>query len=176
MFAGTNLVLGQDEAAPRPDCSRIDKTRPPLFITFEHAESKDILLRLQNNSHCYIYIPTNQLGPNGKVVKQPNGGLRVEATDELSDGSRVPVVYSLFNLRGSRNTVLASDGCVIMTRKLLPQRSVTFRVPLDYFRKHVDIGVEVGYPWEYDGGSASSGEFAHYVFFRSDSVPNVLGR
>ena len=177
LFGAATLAQGQEDVSSPLECSRIDKTRPPLFITFEHVESKQVFLRLHNNSRCKVLIPTNQLGPpSGRAVRQPNGGFKIEPTEELRDGSRVPVVYNLFNLRGSKGTVIVSAGCIIMTWQLLPQRSVIFGVPLVDFKKHADVGVQFGYPWEDDGGSAIGGGFGHYVFFHNVSLPHDIIR
>jgi hypothetical protein len=174
------VSLGATTLAQNPnrngDCSQIDTTKPALFITFESADSKVILLRLHNNSSCSVGLPTNQLGPSGKVVMQPNGGLKVEPTDELRDGSQVPVVYSLFNLRGSKGPVRVSDGCVVMTWQLLPKRSVIFPVPLQFFRRLVDVGVDL-YEWEHDGsGPVTHSGFENYIFFLNESLPPGLIR
>lgn len=161
----------QENSSPQSECSRSDKSKPPLFITFERAETREVLLRLHNNSRCPVLIPTNQLNSSVSVVKQPNGNLRIERTEELKDGSRVPVVYNLFNLRGSKDTVIVTEGCVVITRQLLPQQSVVFAISLESFRKNADVGIEFSYLWEEDGGSAIGGEFGHYVFFRNEYLP-----
>ena len=173
LFAALDTIASAQGLETRPsqhDCSRIDKTKPPLFITFERTESGKVFLRLHNNARCSVLIPTNQHTAPAEVMKQPNGGLRVEQTEALRDGSQVQVVYHLFNLRGSKNTVIVSDGDVVRTWQLLPQQSIVFTVPLDHFRKHADVGVEFIYPWEDDGGSAPGGAFMHYVFFRNKAL------
>ena len=156
------------------DCSRIDKSQSPLFITFEGAELKHALLRLHNNSRCAVLIPTNQLQGSLKVVRQADGRAKFETVEELKDGSRVPVVYNLFNRRGSKDTVIVSDGCVVMTSSLFPQQSIVFAIPLDDFKRNADVGVEFNYPWEEDNGSAMGGAFGHYVFFRNEYLPKRL--
>jgi len=156
------------------DCSRIDKSKPPLFITFEGSELKNVLLRLHNNSRCAVLIPTNQLQSSLKVVRQADGRAKFETVEELKDGSRVPVVYNLFNRRGSKDTVIVSDGCVVMTRSLFPQHSIIFATPLDDFKRNADVGVGFNYPWEEDNGSAVRGEFGHYVFFPNEYLPKRL--
>jgi hypothetical protein len=107
-------------------------------------------------------------------VKQPNGGLKIEQTEEMKDGSQVPVVYNLFNLRGAKDTINVSGGCVVMTWLLLPQQTIVFTVPLADFRKRADVSVEFSYPWEDDGGSAIGGAFGHYVFFHNESLPKAI--
>lgn len=161
----------QANAGLPPDCSRIDKAKAPLFITFEGVESKHTLLSLHNNSRCPVLIPTNQLALSMRMAKQANGTLRLETLEYLKDGSRVPVVYNLSNLRGSKDTVVVTDGCVVMLWQLLPRQSIIFTVPLEEFRKHADVGVEFRYLWEEDGGNAIGGEFGHYVFFRNEYLP-----
>ena len=158
------------------DCSRIDKKKPPLFIAFERADSKEVVLRLHNNSACPVLIPTNQLEGSLALVKQSNGTLRIEQIEELRNGSRVQVVYNLFNLRGSKDTVNVSDGCVVMPRQLLSKQSILFAIPLEFFKKHADVGIEFSYQWENDGGSAVGGEFGHYVFFRNEYLPSAVVR
>jgi hypothetical protein len=93
--------------------------------------------------------------------------------EELRDGGRTQLVYSLFNRRGSKDTVIVSDGCVVIPRSLLPKQSVIFAVPLDHLKKHADVGVEFNYSWEEDNGSAVGGEFGHYVFFRNEYLPKM---
>ena len=177
LFVGTiESVCGQESNLPMPECSRKDKDKPPLFIVFERAESGNALLRLQNNTHCPILIPTNQTTDIWKAVKQPNGGFKIEQTNELKNGSLVPVVYYLINTRDSNKTVMVTEGCVVVTYRLWPQESILFTVPLKYFKKHVDIGVEFNYLWEEDGGSAISSNFIHQVFFRNESLPREIIR
>ena len=175
-FGAATFAHGQERNTPPPDCSRTDKTRPPLFMAYERAESRKVFLRLHNNSRCPVLIPTNLLSAPVRIVKQPNGGLKIEHTEELKDGSQVPVVYKLFNLRGAKGTVIVSDGCVVMTYRLMPQQSIIFTVPLDDFRKKADVGVEFNYPWEEDGGGAIGGGFGHYVFFHNESLPKGVAR
>src|ERR1051325_10678802 len=96
LFAALDTVASAQGLETRPsqqDCSRIDKTKPPLFITFERTESGKLFLRLHNNARCSVLIPTNQHTAPVEVRKQPNGGLRVERTEALRDGSQVQVVY-----------------------------------------------------------------------------------
>jgi hypothetical protein len=172
LFVASNAVAQSSRSLL--DCSRIDKTKPPLFITLEVTESKNVLLRLRNNSHCSVLIPTNQLAGSLKLVPQGDGRVKFERIEELTDGARVPVVYNLFNRRGSKDTVIVSDGCVVMTRSLSPQQSILFAVPLEDFKRNADVGVEFNYPWEEDDGSAVGGEFGHYVFFRNEYLNKEL--
>jgi hypothetical protein len=158
------------------DCSRADKSRPPLFITYEGSEQKNVLLRLHNNSRCAVLIPTNQLQGSLKVVRQGDGRLKFETMEELKDGARIPVVYNLFNRQGSKDTVIVSDGCVVMTRSLLPQQSILLAIPVADFKRNADVGVEFNYPWEEDDGSAVGGAFGHYVFFRNENLPKAAMR
>ena len=158
------------------DCSRIDKKKPPLFIAFERADSKEVLLSLHNNSSCPVLIPTNQLEGSLTLVRQSNRALKIERIEELRNGSQVQVVYNLFNLRGSKDTVIVTDGCVVMPRQLLSKQSILFAIPLEFFKKHADVGIEFSYQWENDGGSAVGGEFGHYVFFRNEYVPSAVVR
>jgi hypothetical protein len=158
------------------DCSRTDKSKPPLFITVEGSESKNVLLRLHNNSRCAVLIPTNQLQGSQKIVRQGDGRVRFETVRELQNGARVPVVYNLFNRRGSKDTVIVSDGCVVITRSLFPQQSIVFAVSLDDFKRKADVGVVFNYPWEEDNGSAVGGAFGHYVFFQNEELPRGVIR
>lgn len=177
-FLGLLVLLMPAKITAQAECARIDRTRAPLFISFEHVTSKDVVLRLRNNSGCPVLIPTNKLGSSIKLVKQPNGGLRVERVedDQLKDGGEVAVVYNLFNRRGSKDTVIVSDGCVVMPKRLMPQQSIVFSVPLEEFKKHADVGVEFSYSWEDDGGRSIGGEFGHYVFFRNEYLPQRKAR
>ena len=170
-FGAMVFAQTHEDDNPPPQCSRLDKTKPPLFISFEQVESRKVFLRLNNNSRCALLIPTNQIDSSIRVVKQASGRLRVEPIEELKDGSQVPVVYNLFNSRSSKDAVIVSDGDVVITRKLLPQQSIVFAVPLENFRKNVDVGVEISYLWEESGWSTVGGGFGHYVFFRSKSLP-----
>jgi hypothetical protein len=170
---GLLSLFTPEKAMAQAECARIDKNRAPLFISFERAESKHVFLRLHNNSGCPVLIPTNQLGLSIKFVKQHNGGSIIRQVEEiqLKDGSQVRVVYHLFNLRGYKDTVIVSDGCLVTLKRLMPQQTIVFSVPLEDFRKHADVGVEFSYPWEDDRGSAIGGEFGHYVFFRNEYLP-----
>ena len=169
-----SIASGQS-AVSSFDCSRIDKTRPALFITFEGTESKNVLLRLTNNSHCSVLIPTNQLQGSLRIVKLESGRVKFDRMEELKDGARVPLVYNLFNRRGSKDTVIVSDGCIVMPRSLLAQQSIVFAVLLD-FKRNADVGVEFNYPWEEDNGSAVGGAFGHYIFFRNEYLPKAAMR
>jgi hypothetical protein len=168
--------LPAQESGAQPNCSRVDKARAPLFITFDRVESNTALLRLHNNSRCAVLIPTNQLQASLKISRPTNGGLKVERMEELRDGGHSPVVYNLFNRRGFKDTVIVSDGCIVITRQLLPQQSVIFAVLLADFKKNADVAVEFKYFWEEDSGSAIGGEFGHYVFFRNEYLPQGVIR
>jgi hypothetical protein len=152
----TTLCHAKKAGSSVADCSRIDKKKPPLFIAFERADSKEVVLRLRNNSACPVLIPTNQLEGSLALVKQSNGTLRIEQIEELRNGSRVPVVYNLFNLRGSRDTVMVTEGCLVMPRRLLSQQSIVFAIPLEFFKKHADVGIGFTYQRENDGGMQSA--------------------
>jgi hypothetical protein len=109
-------------------------------------------------------------------VKQSDGTLRFEDRPELVNGRNVPVVYNLFNRRRSKNTVIVSDGCVVMMRPLFPRQSVVFAIPVDDFKNRADVAVQFNYPWEDDGGREVGGEFGHYAFFRNELLPKGVIR
>ena len=112
------LTAFSQDTGPSANCSRTDKSKAPVFITFKGTDSKVVLLRLHNNSGCFLFIPTNQLQDSLKTVKQSDGTLRFEDRPELVNGRNVPVLYNLFNRRRSKNTVIVSDGCVVIMRPL----------------------------------------------------------
>ena len=165
-------------ATAQSECARIDKTKAPLFISFERFESKDVLLRLHNNSGCPVLVPTNELDSTLEFVKLSNGGSIAKYAENapLRDGRQVRLVYNLINLRGRKDVVNVSDGCIVMSRRLLPQQTVVFSVPLEDFRNHADVLLEFSYPWEYDEGSAAIVDFGHSVVFRNANLPQPSRR
>lgn len=192
------LVLGQaaiaQEISPsQPGCSLIDKSRDPLFITYERLDDPDpkregtdrdrVLVRLHNNSTCNVNIETTEAEKFYRPVPpNPTGLERVKRVydSDLPDGAIVPAVkFYTQDLRRTKSPKPAWGGDMFFKFCLLGGNSMLFAIPMEYLKKGNNIVVPFEYAWETAGPSHKlrySGDVEQHVYFFSQNIPDEIKR
>jgi hypothetical protein len=188
-YAETNLQEG---------CGRLDKTAPPLFISFESEAEKvwanskyqrGILLRLNNNSNCVItltisagtvdpnesvQLPSNVLIREGKLVRLPDAPI-----PSPSSGKTVGLYY-FTAYQGKGSLVIDNDFHARDHISLYAGEHVFFTVPLKNLKSGGRILVPFNYTWDantyiVDTRGYSVEAVEHYLTFDPERLPkNIL--
>ena len=188
-------ALAQEGSIPQGGCSALDKSKPPLFISFESLDEKSwdgnkyvkgALLRLNNNSNCTINfsaaVGEAQVTPipftitNGKMVRQPD-----VRTGSLTNGQRVSLYY-LTKYPDKKLWVIGGfGGDVLETVYLNGNNYVFFGVPLKNFQDDGEILLPYNYDWDAqiiidkDGHKQRFATVEHYLRFVPEQLPaNIL--
>jgi hypothetical protein len=155
-------------------CSLINKQRPAQFIDYQGVSSfREVKLRLRNNTNCTIIVETDDHYPT-RMVKQPNGGFKLEGVTDSQDGIRLDLHYLIHNRLQQTLKVGYGGGDTILTYEILAGQSVLFNVPLSSFRKQLDIAVPFNYSWDGDGIGMGAGGTVHRVYFLFDDLPKTV--
>lgn len=154
-------------------CMPIDRDKTSIYISYDDAQSEPassnknseskIWLRLHNNLTCGIRIPS----ASEIEVTLPSGEKTVEL---LPDKARVAVIYQIQDNKRKSVAKAAAEFSglhVIGWPILSPGRSVSFGVPIDYFKRKFDVAVVFVYTWE----GFSSQSLMHQVYFLHDELP-----
>lgn len=189
----SQAIFAQGGIPSQPGCSLIDKSRDPLFITYERMDDPDskrqgidrdrILVRLHNNSTCVVLIDAMEaekfylpLPPNPTLIDKVKRGINYN----LPDGADVPAVrYYTQDSRRSKAPVAAWGGDMFFTFRLLAGNTMLFAIPTAYLRKGYDVVVPFDYAWEKEGERPKlvySGDVQHRVYFYGDSLPDDVKR
>jgi hypothetical protein len=193
IFGLSQAAFSQNGSTPQLGCSLIDKSRDPLFITYERMDDPEpkregidrdrVLVRLHNNSTCVVLIKTMEaekfflpLPPNPTLMDRVKQGVNYD----LPDGAVVPAVkYYTQDNRRSKAPEAAWGGDMFFTFRLLGSNSLLFAIPTAYLRKGYDIVVPFDYAWEKEGERPKflySGDVEHRVNFYGDSLPDDVKR
>lgn len=154
-------------------CMPIDRQRKSIYISYDDVKpnpassGKDagskVWLRLHNNLTCGIRIPTA-----GHIeVTLPNGEKTVEL---LPDNGRVAVIYQIQDYKRKKAATAAPEfsGIHVIGWPILPPgKSISFGVPVDYFKRKLNIAVSFVYTWE----GFRSQSLVHQVYFLNDALP-----
>ena len=189
------LLFAATETFAQGGCSPIDKTKPPLFISFAQLDdkafdgSKDVkgvLLKLTNNSDCRINfavsygetpkVPSAWVVRNGKMVRRPNVPF-----GSLENGQRVSWLY-LTKYPNKKDLFGGGfGGDMLETAYLNAGDSLLFAVPLKNFRSGGELLLPYAYDWdEGDRGQiiTKHGEYTqryetvqHYLRFVPEQLP-----
>ncbi|HVG32372.1 MAG TPA: hypothetical protein VM911_04805 [Pyrinomonadaceae bacterium] len=189
----SQVPFSQNGSTSQLGYSLIDKSRDPLFITYERLDDPDpkregierdrVLVRLHNNSTCVVLIETMEaekfylpLPPNPTITDRVKRGINYD----LPDGAIVPAMkYYTQDNRRSKTPEAAWGGDMFFTFRLLGGNSLLFAIPTAYLRKGNDIVVPFDYGWEKEGERPSpiySGDVEHRVYFYGDSMPDEVKR
>jgi hypothetical protein len=143
-------------------CSLVDRSRDALFISYERLGdvgkrrekvARVIVLRLNNNTDCAVYITA---GSAENFMKAPSENatvlerVRREIEYVLPDDALVPdVQYRFATPRGYVNSV---GGDMFFDLKLLGKRSIMFEVPLEHLvgNETNELKVPFRYAWEHE--------------------------
>ncbi|MFL6337211.1 MAG: hypothetical protein ACJ754_28260 [Pyrinomonadaceae bacterium] len=120
-------------------------------------------LRLHNNLSCGIRVPT----AFDIEVTLPGGEKTVEL---LPDDARVAVIYSVQDYKQKKVAKAAPEfsGIHMIGWPILPPgKSITFGVPVDYFKRKFNVAVAFVYTWE----GFDSQSLVHQVYFLNDELP-----
>lgn len=164
---------GRRTTKARPEV-RLDKTKPPIFISFESAgvreplrdgeSNQGVWLRLNNNTKWTIIFPAFGVP---KLYGDAGMYYEIETTpiDKIvgvpsSEAVETPIGYRLSH--------------AYSTYYLSPGGSVTFSVPREHLTKHFALRISYSYEWE-DRGDVSTGRGPrHFVFFQASSLPQNI--
>ena len=158
--------LAQENSTRQGGCSVLDRSKPPLFISFESptgkawaggSNGKGVLLRLTNNTNCTVSITadygTAPSNPSAVVIR---GGKIVRPPDvrfgSVRNGQRVCLSY-FTKYPKQQHPVIGCASHLVETAYLNGGDYVFFDVPLMNFRKGGEIFVPYNYEW--DEGEAS---------------------
>jgi hypothetical protein len=192
--------LAQGGSVPPSGCSALDKSKPPLFISFESLTDKawagdkyekGVLLRLNNNSKCMISFSASigavsGIRPNfvirdGKLIRQSDARL-----GSLINGQRVSLEYVMKYPNQKYMVIGGYGGDVLQTVYLNGEDHVFFGVPLKNFQKGGELRIAYNYEW--DEGEASQimtkkGDYIqryetveHYLRFVPQQLPENIIR
>jgi hypothetical protein len=154
-------------------CLPIDANKKSIRISYESVgpDSSDpaakprpkVWLRLHNNLTCGIRVKTITVTEvtlsDGKVT-----------TEVLQDGARIVVLYQLQDEKRKKVPKAAPEfyGVHVISLPILPPgRSITFGVPLEHFKKRLDVIVPFVYTWE----GFDSESLVHQVKFLNEMLP-----
>jgi hypothetical protein len=179
ILAMPTLALGQRRGPnSRKPNLRLVRTRPSLFITFDHGGKREplkageggegIWLRLHNNTRVTIFLPSfsvpkalGQAGMFYDIVLAVNRDYDYDPSlpDPGIQVKEVPAGYTLGHTSGAY--------------LLRPGQSVLFSVPREHLPEGVALKIAFNYEWELedDLGAVRVGEPEHFVFFYSSSLP-----
>jgi hypothetical protein len=160
-------TFAQAGKAGQTGCAGLDKSKPPLFISYEQPVDKawagnkyarGVLLRLNNNSNCAISfsaaygesprVPPNFVIRNGKLVRQPD--VRIGS---LTNGQQVSLEYLIKYPDRKHPVVGGFGGDMLETVWLNGGDYIFFSVPLSDFKKSGQLLLQYSYDW--DNGDAS---------------------
>ena len=189
----SQAAIAQDGPPSQPGCSLIDKSRDPLFITYERVDDLDskregmerdrVLVRLHNNSTCVVLITTTEVERFYRAVpSNPTGIERVKRiiNSDLPDGAIVPAVkYYTQDSRRVRAPEPAWGGDMFFELRLHGSNSLLFAIPMAYLKKDKIVVVPFDYAWEKEGERPKllySGDVEHHVYFFSQNMPDEVKR
>ena len=155
-----SLAIAQTSAVSSLVCENnlIDPGQPPVVITFDHTETNRLpngkkvnayWFKLRNNSRCEIGVEAAESAGGlriarneaGQFARNSNGGLIIEHSDSLYNGSTAPIIYHLFNARQKSIGMGNSEGCIVMSAFTRPNSTVLFRVASPDFKKDHTLSV-----------------------------------
>lgn len=160
---------------------RIQRSKPSIFITFDHAGKREPLelgetdsgvwLRLHNNTTATIFLPSfsvpralGQVGMFYDIVPIAQDDSYHDTSIPQQERIRrdVPTGYKLGHTSGAY--------------LLQPGRSVIFSVPREHLPEGVALRINFNYEWELAGKMdfVRIGEPQHYVSFYSSELPEVI--
>lgn len=155
-------------------CIRIDKSKPSIFISFvgrptksvEKSSTKEMLLKLNNNTTCPISAETNEndYGDEDKydpVTSQEGSTTVTRYLQKDIDGLEFPVSYDIKPSRdksqGWKSGNYWADRHIVFACTVKGGWSIVFPIKSEHLRKGIDISVSFKYAWEdFHGGELTS--------------------
>lgn len=188
----------QKQCTARPDVA-VAQDKAGVYITYERAgefksvpgrlgaadpsdEEKlrgrsiqGVWLRLNNNTHWAISVPTDSLyvGPKTTPLKLCDGSGALGLRDGIEVSARYEVEV-LSGHEGVNKPKVANRIDFSSSAWLRPGGSVLFVVPRDYLKDFLAIYFPFNYEWEMESGRMRSDEPEHRVYFRSWNLPKHL--
>lgn len=178
LLSASSNIVAQERSVNQAGCALIDKSRSAQFISYEgSSETSEVMLRLHNNTSCSIIVETDDKSPT-RLSKLPNGGVRAETVTSSQDGVRLPLHYLVQDRQRWRAPEPAYGwGDSVFTYELLPGQSAVFTVPINHFRKRLDVAVPFNYAWEENRAiGMAAGGVVHRVYFLVEDVPELVLR
>jgi hypothetical protein len=165
-------------------CNVLDKNNSPLYISYERVQElipkdkkkpeRQVVLRLNNNTNCSIFIslydePSNNKLTYGSIIPLDNGAV-------------IPLDYKIFDLSGDPGVFLNPPGAadVRWTAELKGNQSVLFIAPLKHFKVNSQLEVRFDYSWDINSGQKglrSTRKFTnvrHDILFYTWFLPSEL--
>jgi hypothetical protein len=188
------VLFGPITGSTQNGCTVVDSSHPPQYFSFDHVEKLDsalkgedrkrVWLRFYNNTTCSLLLISEMEPANRqmRIIKQPNGGIRfqrvIEPPEVPSSGTPIELAYRIQDNGMRRAPVNATSKHLVFSVRLLPERFVTFHVPLKYFREGMHITMPFNYEWELDKNGFMIGGFRvfHEAKFFNGELPKELLR
>jgi hypothetical protein len=196
LFVAVLFGVSFQTSVAQGGCSAIDKTMPPLFISFVQLDDKSwdgdkevkgALLKLNNNSNCRISFSVAAGESRSSEASSPlvlrNGKLvrRDDVPIYSLNGKRISLSY-LTKYPDAKYLVLGGfGGDVLETAYLYGGEHIFFGVPLRNFQRGGVILLAYNYDWdEGDRGQiiTKQGEYTqryetveHYLRFEPRQLP-----
>jgi hypothetical protein len=123
-------------------------------------DDKEVLFRLHNNTNCNIEIVT---AGSYAVTKKADGA----TTTNIPEDEEVIIKYG-FEVDGKIRLLNMSDAeDDVAISVLTPNRSVSFSVPMKYFKKKWQMFVPFKYDWEVGTPSPGKSNIIHRIYLDS---------
>jgi hypothetical protein len=168
MFA-SSATEAAAQAKAQSKCPQADASASAVRIEFDRVSEdesgkKAAILRLVNGSDCKIYIGVQD--PSSVVFEGVSRD--VQTNEEVPDGAEIEPHYSEQELRDSewKDTIM-HGGCVSIPQRILPGRSVLFRVPLEIFQHYRNVRLFFNFVGE------DAADVWHDAVFSWSAVPGV---
>jgi hypothetical protein len=160
VLAFSPATFAQEDAVPQAGCSALDKSKPPLFISYENPADKawagdkyekGVRLRLSNNSNCSIIVSAAYDQTPSFIFKDGKLSFRKltdKRFDSLTNGQQVSLVY-LIKYPEQKYLVMGGFGGDLLDSLWLNGGDyVFFSVPLKNFKKGGELLLQYNYAWE----------------------------
>jgi hypothetical protein len=161
------VAAAQDRAQSK--CPPSDSAASAVRIVFDRVSEdktgkKEVVLRLVNGAECKIYVGVQ----DHSFVVSESGSRNVQEGEELPDGVELEPHYFEQELQDSEwKVVTTGGGCVSIHQKIIPGRSILFRVPLETFGRHRNVQVYFNFVGE------NTDDVWHATVFEWSAVPGV---
>lgn len=164
--------------------SKLADDKPAIYISFDHTENNPesnkelVWLRMLNNTSCNLLVPMDQRRPHirvmkaedGSLIRNARGGINLESTHIILNGSNEMVVYNLFDRQKSEFRLGNLYGDVISGAVLTSGHDLLFALrPIDV-RKNWALSLNL----DFEGKDGIKGGFT--IFYDFNNLPAEIPR
>lgn len=145
----------------------MDKSLPAQSITYEDIYNTPSALKFSfhNNTSCTIIVDADCVTPH-RVIKLPNGSIRIDKSEDSIDGVVLPLHYEVQDVAHGRTPKAGYGwGDSFCDYELKAGESVFFTVPSRRFDEQLDLAIRFRYDWD------KNGYVEHRVYFYLEDLP-----